>query len=119
MKKDDVEYVVEALKKRDEILIKGKSTRQYNKYFDIMCKYARRVIDAGRQDELLPLLDSDNVSYRHDIAGLLYHCYPEKCQQVLKEISEMSVKTGLQKYDINLSVAAEMALEIGIPEDFP
>ena len=119
MKKDDVEYVVEVLKKRDEILIKGKSTRQYNKYFDVMCKYARRVIDTGRQDELLPLLDSDNVSYRHDAAGLLYHYYPEKCQQVLKEISEMSVATGLQKQYINLSVAAEMALEIGIPEDFP
>ena len=49
MKKDDVDYVVEALKKRDEILIRGKSSRQYNKCFDIMCKYARRVIDAGNE----------------------------------------------------------------------
>ena len=31
----------------------------------------------------------------------------------------MSIETGLQKYYINLSVAAGMALEIGIPEDFP
>ena len=88
LEKDDIEHVAEALKKRDEILVKGKSIKLYNKYFDTMRKHAKRVIDAGRQDELLLLLDSDNVSYRHDIAGVLYHCYPEKCNQVLKEISE-------------------------------
>ena len=29
MKKDDLDYVIEALKKRDEILINDKSVRQY------------------------------------------------------------------------------------------
>ncbi|MCR5599829.1 MAG: DUF2019 domain-containing protein [Ruminococcus sp.] len=119
MKKDDLDYVIEALQKRDEILIKDKSIRQYNKYFDIMRKYARKLIDDGRQAELLPLLDSDNISYRSDAAGLLFHCYPEKCQKVLKDISEMSVETGLPKYYINLSISAIMALEHGIPKDFP
>jgi len=119
MKKDDLEYVIDALKKRDEILVNDKPVRQYNKYFDKMCKYARKLIDNNRQDELLKLLDSNNVSYRRDVAGLLYNCYPEKCKQVLKEISEMSAETGLPKYYINLSISASMALEIGIPKDFP
>lgn len=35
MKKDDLDYVIEALKKRDENLINGKPVRQYNKYFDM------------------------------------------------------------------------------------
>ena len=119
MKIDDLDYVIDALKKRDEILVNDKSVRQYNKYFDKMCKYARKLIDNNRQDELLKFLDSNNVSYRRDVAGLLYHCYPEKCKQVLKDISEMSSETGLPKYYINLSISASMALEIGIPKDFP
>lgn len=119
MKKDDLDYVIEALQKRDEILINDKSVNQYNKYFDKMCKYARKLIDNDRQNELLKYLDSNNVSYRRDVAGLLYNCYPEKCKQVLKEISEMSVETGLPKCYINLSISAKMALEIGIPKDFP
>ena len=119
MKKDDLEYVIEALKKRDEILINDKPVRQYNKYFDNMRKYARKLISERRQSELLSFLDSDNISYRFDVAGLLYNCYPDKCKQVLKEISEMSVETGLPKYYINLSISAMMDLEIGIPKDFP
>jgi hypothetical protein len=119
MKKDDLDYVIEALQKRDEILINNMPIRQYNKYFDNMRKYAKKIIDANRQDELLPLLDSDNISYRFDVAGLLYNFYPEKCQQILKDISEMSVDTGLPKYYINLSVSAMMDLKYGIPKDFP
>ncbi|MCR4861774.1 MAG: hypothetical protein K5884_04055 [Ruminococcus sp.] len=119
MKIDDLDYVIDALKKRDEILINGKRISQYNKYFRKMCEYTRKMINANRQAELLSFLDSDNISYRVDVAGLLYNCYPDRCKQVLKEISEMSVETGLPKYYINLSVSAEMALEIGIPKDFP
>ncbi|MCR5105750.1 MAG: hypothetical protein K6B68_15050 [Eubacterium sp.] len=119
MKKDDLDYIIDALKKRDEILVNNKPVRQYNKYFDKMCKYARKMINDNRQAELLPLLDSDNISYRRDVAGLLYNCYPERCKQILKDISEMSVETGLQKYYINLSISAMMALEVGIPKDFP
>jgi len=119
MKKDDLAYFIEALKKRDEILINDKPVRQYNKYFDIMRKYARKMINDNRQAELLSFLDSDNISYRVDVAGLLYNCYPEKCKQVLKDISEISSETGLPKYYINLSISASMALEIGIPKDFP
>ena len=119
MKKDDLDYVIEALQKRGEILINDKSVNQYNKYFDKMCKYARKLIDNDRQNELLKYLDSNNVSYRRDVAGLLYNCYPEKCKQVLKEISEMSVQKGLPKYYGNIRLSAKMALEIGIPKDFP
>ena len=46
MKKDDLEYVVDAIKKRDEILVQDKPISQYNKYYDIMCKYARKLIDS-------------------------------------------------------------------------
>ena len=62
MKKDDLDYVIEALQKRDEILIKDKPVRQYNKYFNNMRKYARKMIDDGRQAELLPFLQSENSS---------------------------------------------------------
>ena len=54
-----------------------------------------------------------------DVAGLLYNCYPEKCEEVLKDISAMSVQTGLPQYYISLSVSAEMTLKHGIPKDFP
>ena len=119
MKKDELDYIIEALKKRDEILIKGKRISQYNKNFSKMCEYTRKMINDNRQAELLPFLDSDNISYRVDVAGLLYNCYPDKCKQVLEEISEMSVETGLPKYYINLSVSAAMSLKYGIPKDFP
>ena len=119
MKKDDLDYVIEALKKRDEILINDKSVRQYNKYFDNMRKYAKKMISENRQSELLQFLDSDNISYRFDAAGLLFNCYPDKCTQVLKEISEMSVQKGLPKYYSNIRLSAKMDLEYGIPKDFP
>ena len=68
---------------------------------------------------MLPYLDCDGVSIQRDVAGLLYNCYPEKCRKVLEKIGEMSVETGLPKCFINVSVSAKMALEIGIPKDFP
>ena len=119
MKKDNLDYVIEALQKRDEILINDKPVRQYNKYFDIMRKYARKMINDNRQAELLPFLDSDNISYRFDVAGMLFNCYPDKCEKVLKGISEMSVRDGLPKYYSDIRISAKMTLEIGIPKDFP
>ena len=119
MKKDDLEYVIEALQKRDEILVKDKPVRRYNKYFVQMCKYTRKMINENRQAELLPFLDSENISYRFDVAGLLFNCYPDKCEKVLKGISEMSVRDGLPKYYSDIRISAKMTLEIGIPKDFP
>lgn len=118
-KRDELTLLLDALKKREQVLIKGQSMRKYNKYFDAMRKYARILIDNNRQDELLPYLESDSISIRCDVAGLLYHCYPERCRQVKQEIADMTVKTGLPFCFINVSVSAAMSLEIGIPKDFP
>lgn len=117
--KDELALLLNALKKREQILINGESVRKYNRCFDAMRKYARKIIDNNRQAELLPYLECDSVSIRRDVAGLLYHCCPEKCQRVLEEISDMTVETGLQRCFINVSVSASMALEIGIPKSFP
>ena len=117
--KDALDYIVDAIKKRDEILVQDKPISQYNKYFKIMRKYARKLIDSNRQDELLPYLECDNISFRFDVAGLLYNCYPEKCLEIFKEISTMSVKTGLPKYYLNIRLSSLFVLENGIPKDFP
>lgn len=93
--------------------------RIYNKHFDKMRKLARVLISEGRQEELLPSLNDESVSVRRDIAGLLYNSYPELCINVLREISEMTVNTSLPECFINVSVSASMALDIGIPKDFP
>lgn len=116
---DELELLINILFKREQILINGESVKKYNRNFDAMRKYARKLINKNRQEELLPYLESDSVSVRRDVAGLLFHCYPEKCRTVLMEIGEMSVEDGLPKCFINVSLSAKMALEIGIPKDFP
>ena len=116
MKKDDLDYVIDALKKRDEILINDKPVRQYNKYFDKMRKYARKMIDDGRQAELLPFLQSENISIKKDIAGLLFNCYPELCRETLNEIVEM---TDIPVYYGIVQMGAKDNLKYGIPKDFP
>lgn len=117
--KDELALLVNGLIKREQILINDESLKKYNRNFDAMRKYARELINKNRQEELLPYLESDSVSVRRDVAGLLFHCYPEKCRTVLKEIGEMTVENGLPKCSINVSISAKMALEIGIPKDFP
>ncbi len=117
--KDELALLVNVLIKREQILINDESLKKYNRNFDAMRKYARELINKNRQEELLPYLESDSVSVRRDVAGLLFHCYPEKCRIVLKEIGEMTVENGLPKCFINVSISAKMALEIGIPKDFP
>lgn len=80
---------------------------------------ARELFDENRQNELLPYLDSESVSIQRDVAGLLFNSYPDRCREVLQKISEMTVNTGLPECFINASVSASMALDIGIPKDFP
>ena len=118
-KKDDLEMLINALKKREEVLVKDQSIAKYNRYFDKMRKHARNLIDDNRQEELLPYLYDNSISIRRDVAGLLFHCYPENCRDVLQKIGDMSVETGLPRCFINVSVSAQMALEIGIPKNFP
>lgn len=79
--KDTLDYIVDAIKKRDEILVQDKPISQYNKYFKIMRKYARKLIDDGRQNELLPYLEDESISIRADIACLLFHLYPDRCTE--------------------------------------
>ena len=116
MKKDDLDYVIEALQKRDEILINDKSVRLYNKYFDKMRKYARKLFDDGRQNELLPFLQSENISIKKDIAGLLFNFYPDLCREALKEIADM---TDIPVYYGIVQLGAKDNLKYGIPKDFP
>lgn len=116
---DELTLLLDAVKRREQILINDESVRKYNRYYDAMRKYARKLIENNRQDELLPYLECDSVSIRCDIAALLYNCYPEKSRKVMKEIADMTVETGLQMCFINVSVAAGMTLEIGIPKSFP
>ena len=116
MKKDDLDYVIEALQKRDEILINDKPIRQYNKCFDKMRKYARKMIDDGRQADLLPFLQSENISIKNDIAGLLFNCYPELCREALNEIAGM---TNIPVYYGIVQMGAKDNLKYGIPKDFP
>lgn len=116
---DDLIKLVDTLKKREEILINKKSIRQYNRCFDKMRKYARNLINNNRQGELLPYLECESVSIQCDVAGLLFHCYPEICREVLEKIGDLTVESGLQKCFINVSISAQMSLEVGIPEDYP
>ena len=39
--KDTLDYIVDAIKKRDEILVQDKPVSQYNKYFKIMRKKSK------------------------------------------------------------------------------
>lgn len=119
VKMNDYEKLIEALKKRDEVLRKNQSSRKYNKYFDVMRNCARNLISQSQQDKLLPLLESESLSIQRDVAGLLFNCYPDRCKEVLQKIGNMSVQTGLPKCYVNVSISASMALEIGIPKDFP
>ena len=116
MKKDNLDYVIEALQKRDEILINDKPVRLYNKYFDKMRAYARKLFDDGRQNELLPFLQSGNISIKKDIAGLLFNFYPDLCREALKEIADM---TDIPVYYGIVQLGAKDNLKYGIPKDFP
>lgn len=114
-----IEKVLECCKKRKDILEQNKSIKEYNKYYNKMRKYARSLIDENKQDDLLPYLNDKNVSIRFDIAILLYNSYPDLCEKVLNEISNMNVQTGLPEHFVIISIAAYDNLKYGIPKDFP
>ena len=118
-KKDDLEMLINALKKREEVLIKNQSIAKYNKYYDKIRKYEQKIFEEERQNELVPFLYSDSISIRSDIACILYHYYPEKCTEVLKEIADMTVDNGLPKCFVILSIAAKDNLKYGIPKNCP
>ena len=69
----DLTRLLKSLKKRDEILKGIWIARIYNYHFDVIRKITRKFIDQNRQDELFYLLESENISYRRDMAGMLYH----------------------------------------------
>ena len=117
--KDLVQEILKCCEKREDILRKDQPISRYNHYFDKKRKLARQLINENRQDELLPYLDSESISVRFDIAGLLFHSYPEKCTQIFQEISSMSVPTGLPKHLVIVAVTARDNLKYGIPKDYP
>ncbi len=119
MNKDCVSEILNCCRKREEILLRGKSITTYNKYFDILQKAKRVLFAENRQDELLPYLESDSISIRSDIAGILFHYKTERCTKILQEIAEMKVSDGLPKQFVILSVAAGDNLKYGIPKDYP
>ena len=108
--------IIECCRKREEILINDEPMWKYNRYFDRMRVHARKLIDENRQEELLPYLDNDSISIRKDVAGLLYHCYPEKCTHVLNAVvnnSDVPSCFSIVKVD------ARQALRHGIPKNYP
>lgn len=108
--KDDFYCLIDALYKREEILKKGQSVKKYNRYFEVIRKCIRNLINENRQEELLPYLDNSSISIRYDVAQFLYNSYPQKCKAVLQEISEMSSRTGLPEYLGNVRLSAIMTL---------
>ena len=73
MKKDNLEYVVDAIKKRDEILVQDKPISQYNKYFKIMRKYARKLIDD--REYLLSVKNKKNAANAYVYPAAQYSFY--------------------------------------------
>ncbi len=119
MKNDYVQKILACCQKMEGVLLHNLPMWIYNRYFDKSTKYARALIDEGRAAEILPYLHDENLVVRYSFAGHFFHCYPEQCTAVLQELSEMTVATGLPKHLTNISLSARMALEIGIPKDFP
>ncbi len=108
--------ILSCCEKRNEILVNKLPIKKYNYYFDKMRKYARKMINDGRQAELLPFLQSENISIKKDIAGLLFNCYPELCRETLNEIVEM---TDIPVYYGIVQMGAKDNSKYGIPKDFP
>lgn len=119
MKTDYVQKILACCQKMEGVLRHDLPMWIYNRYFLKGCKYARALIDEGRSAEILPYLDDENVLVRRIFAGFFFHCYPEQCRAVLQELSEMTFATGLPRHLGMIAGSAGMALEIGIPEDFP
>ena len=117
--KDLVQEILKCCEKREEILRKDQPISRYNHYFDKMRKLARQLINENRQDELLPYIDSESINIRAEIALILFHFYPEKCTQILQEISDMTIPTGLPRHLVLVAASAHNALKYGIPKEYP
>jgi hypothetical protein len=114
-----IDYIVEiekCFKKREQILINEQPMRIYNHYFDKMRKYARILIDENRQEELLPFLENESISIKSDAAGLLFHCYPQKCREILESIAS---NPDIPWHFAMVGMSAIDSLKYGIPENFP
>ena len=117
-KKDAFDRLMFALNKRDWALRQENAKiGTYNRYLKVVTECANELIEQGRQDEMLPLLENKSVSIMKDAADALYACYPEICGAKLKEISRMTVKDGLEKCYVLPAVSAAMAFEYGDLKD--
>ena len=117
MKRTDyVSKIIECCKKREEILINDEPIWKYNRYFDRMRVYARKLIDENRQEELFPYLESNSICIRSDIAGLLYHCYPEECVDVPTNLANQQDVPWCFSM---VKLEAIDTLKYGIPKDYP
>lgn len=114
---DDLDKLKNALIKRDKALPNKIGT--YNKYFVIMRECAHNLIASGRQAEMLPLLDDESISVRSDAAGLLFHCCPERCAEIMRIIGDMTIPTGLPEKYVMCAVNCYFNLKYGIPKDYP
>ena len=117
--KDFIPKILNCCQKREEILVKGQLTNKYYRYFNEMRILARKLFAVNGQDELLPYLDTDSISIRADIACLLYNYHHDICDKILREIADMKVEDGLQKYLTIVAETAKFNLKYGISEDFP
>jgi hypothetical protein len=113
-KTDNVKKVIEYCTEREKILLNNESVRKYNVYYEKMMKYANYVAEENRQVELLPYLNHESISVKYDIATILYRFYPEKCHQVLLDISKMTINDGIPKRLAMICVAAYDFLKYGI-----
>ena len=85
MNNDLVSKIIDCCKKREFILEQKRSMREYNKYYDKMCKYMRYLIDNKCERDLLPYLNDDSIFLRFDIAIILYNSFPAPCKKLLRK----------------------------------
>ncbi len=120
---EGTDYISEILKfcqKREAILMNRKrSMSRYNQYGYKILELATKLFNENRQDELLPYLESNSISTKYDIACLLFHFYPERCNQTLREIADMTMAEGLPRRLIIVTAMANNILKNGTPVCFP
>ncbi len=111
--------IIEYCNKMELILRNNGPTSKYNYNFRQMVKYARVLIDENRAEELIPYLNHESLMIRYEVACILYNSFPEKCIPIIKEVSEMTIATGLPKHLTTIGASASNILRYGIPKDFP
>ncbi len=119
MQNDYVKKIIESCTEMESDLLNQRSMRKYNKHFDLMRKYARALIHENRAEELIPYLKHESLIIRYEVACILYNSFPEKCSPIIKEVSEMTITTGLPEHLTTIGASASSALQYGIPKDYP